>query len=160
MRYWIALIISFWCTSVFSASLTIKLPDNSTITVDREDLLKEFDTQAFSTHLPWFANSYRFAGIPVTELIKRYGNNETYAITFAALNDYQATISVNDIKKYSPIMALTMNGKEMRVRHKGPYWMIFNLDQFPEIDNADYHAKMVWQIDELIIHSRTHEHQN
>ncbi|GAL28475.1 hypothetical protein JCM19239_1551 [Vibrio variabilis] len=37
----------------------------------------------------------------------------------------------------------------MSIRDKGPYWVIFPLSQYPEIDNTDYHSMMIWQLKEV-----------
>ncbi|CAK2335628.1 hypothetical protein VCRA2119O147_300047 [Vibrio crassostreae] len=37
----------------------------------------------------------------------------------------------------------------MSVRDKGPYWLIYPLSSTPDIDNTDFHAKMIWQIRDI-----------
>jgi hypothetical protein len=37
----------------------------------------------------------------------------------------------------------------MPVRDKGPLWVIYPLDDHPEIDGQETHAKMIWQVRRL-----------
>ena len=154
MRNLVVLLILFFNCSVFASPLKIHLADGSTIETNMVSLLEEFPTTSFETRLPWFPNQRSFTGIPVEKLVERYGDATTFAVTFLALNDYAATSTIEDIQMFSPMIAIKMNGKPMRIRHKGPYWLIFNLNKYPEIDNINYHSQMVWQIDEIILHSR------
>ncbi|EGU32845.1 hypothetical protein OTK51_14205 [Vibrio scophthalmi] len=157
MRYLITLMPILFSAVVFGSPLKIQLPDQSVIYTDTETLLSDFETETFETHLPWFEDARQFTGIPVIELIERYGDKNTFAVTFSALNDYRATSTIEDINNYQPIIALSMNNEPMKIRHKGPFWMIYNLDKYPEIDNATYHSQMVWQIDEIVIYSNSND---
>ncbi|OLQ90911.1 hypothetical protein BIY21_02575 [Vibrio ponticus] len=154
MKYLITLLLFLFSPLVLSSPLKIYLADGTAIETNMVDLLEEFPTTSFETRLPWFPDQRSFTGIPVTKLVERYGDDNTFAVTFLALNDYAATSTVDDIRKFSPIVAVKMNGEPMKIRHKGPYWLIFNLNKHPEIDHIGYHAQMVWQIDEIILHSK------
>ncbi len=154
MRNVITLLFCCFSSLVIASPLKIHLGNGSVIETDMAALLKEFPTTHFETRLPWYPDQRSFTGIPVSKLIERYGDNKTFAVTFLALNDYAATSTVDDIRAFAPIVAVKMNGKPMKVRHKGPYWLVFNLNKHPEIDNIAYHSQMVWQIDEIILHSK------
>jgi hypothetical protein len=47
------------------------------------------------------------------------------------------------------IVAYRMNGEYMRVRDKGPMWLIYPLTSQPELDTEATHAKMIWQLKSL-----------
>ncbi len=42
----------------------------------------------------------------------------------------------------------------MRVRDKGPFWLVYDLTTHPEIDEPMHYTLMVWQIKEIQIHTR------
>ncbi|MBA5763783.1 hypothetical protein H2O73_15570 [Vibrio sp. 404] len=157
MRSLVTLLVFFFSPVVFASPLKIHLTDGSTVETNMVSLLEEFPTTTFKTQLPWFPDQRSFTGIPVTKLLEQYGDGDTFAVTFLALNDYAATSTVEDIRNFSPIIAVKMNGKPIQVRHKGPYWLIFNLNKYPDIDNINYHSQMVWQIDEIILHSKNND---
>ena len=49
----------------------------------------------------------------------------------------------------SVLLAYRMNGELMRVRDKGPLWIVYPQDQFPELRSKEIQSKWVWQIKEL-----------
>ncbi|WP_260260397.1 hypothetical protein [Vibrio intestinalis] len=153
MRSLIAFFTMLISSSVFGNELKIHLPDQTTITLDKAQIEQEFKQTSFNTVLPWFETHHQFSGILVSQLLEKYDASDAFAVSFIALNDYSSTTSIEDIEKYAPIIATTMDGKPMKVRHKGPYWLVYNLDEYPNINHANYHSQMVWQIDEIVIHS-------
>ena len=114
----------------------------------------------FTTQLPWYPDANQFTGFRVSDLLQQLGVEDTLAVSFIALNDYAASTTIENILKYDPIVAYKMNGEKMKVRNKGPYWLVFNLDKYPEIDNTAFHSQMVWQIDEIKIHRYIDEKSN
>ncbi|MEZ8824197.1 molybdopterin-dependent oxidoreductase [Vibrio amylolyticus] len=147
------LLISF---SSHATPLVIRLSDTSAVTLTYAQISKEIPSNSFKTELPWYEEPNTYTGIRVTDLISYLGKqpSDLSAMSFIALNDYAASTTINDILQYDPIIAYKMNEKKMKVRNKGPYWLVFNLDKYPEIDNDIFYTQMVWQIDEVIIHSK------
>jgi hypothetical protein len=70
-------------------------------------------------------------------------------VTLVALNDYKISVPNEDFKKYKPIIAIKQDGEFMSVRDKGPFWLIYPLSSKPDINNTDFHAKMIWQIRDI-----------
>ena len=44
-----------------------------------------------------------------------------------------------------------MDGEELRVRDKGPLWIVYPRDDFPELDNRLIRSRWVWQVKELMV---------
>ena len=44
-----------------------------------------------------------------------------------------------------------MNGDRLRVRDKGPLWIVYPRDDYAELRSKDVDYKMVWQLRELIV---------
>jgi hypothetical protein len=42
-----------------------------------------------------------------------------------------------------------MDGEILKVREKGPLWIIYPQDDHPELQNKQTQAKWVWQIKEI-----------
>jgi len=59
-------------------------------------------------------------------------------VDIGSLNNYHSTLSRKDIVRYQPILAYQQDHHYIKVRNKGPYWVI-------------YHAQMVWQVNEMKI---------
>ncbi|MEZ9231071.1 molybdopterin-dependent oxidoreductase [Vibrio amylolyticus] len=153
---WIFPLLLFISFSSHATPLVIRLSDTSAVTLTYTKISKEIPSNSFKTELPWYEESNTYTGIRVTDLISYLGKqpSDVSAVSFIALNDYAASTTIDDILQYDPIIAYKMNEKKMKVRNKGPYWLVFNVDKYPEIDNDIFYTQMVWQIDEVIIHSK------
>ncbi|MEF1283597.1 MULTISPECIES: putative pterin-binding protein [unclassified Vibrio] len=150
--YWAALLSSILSFQTLGSQLVIRAADQQPIVLTHEQVTSLFPPTSFTTSLPWFEDKKDITGFKVSDLLTHLGINDAFSVSFLALNDYAASSQIKDIKKYQPIVAYQIDNQPIKVRNKGPYWLVFNLDQYPEIDNAVFHAQMVWQIDEILIH--------
>ncbi|MFM2587949.1 hypothetical protein [Vibrio sp. TBV020] len=137
---------------VFSAQLVIRVGEATPITLTHDEIITQFEPTSFTTSLPWYQDKKEFTGFKVSDLLKSLDIDDAFSVSFIALNDYAASSQVSDIKEFEPIIAYQVDGKNMRIRDKGPYWLLFNIDKYPETNNAAFHSQMVWQIDEIMIH--------
>ncbi|MCG9781863.1 hypothetical protein L1D52_05805 [Vibrio brasiliensis] len=153
MRWcWSALLVSLMSFQAFASQLVIRVADQQPVVLTHEEITTQLEAHSFATSLPWFEGKKEFTGFTITDLLAHLGIDDAFSVSFIALNDYAASSQIKDIKQYQPIVAYQIDNKNMKVRNKGPYWLVFNLDQYPEIDNAVFHSQMVWQIDEILIH--------
>ncbi len=73
------------------------------------------------TSTPWTQGKVTFQGVPLVKLIGgASGDGELKAI---ALNDYSASVPLDDAGRFGVILATRMSGKPMAVKDKGPLWM-------------------------------------
>lgn len=147
-------------TTALSTELVVRFENEQPKTLVYEQLVSLYSPTSFTTKLPWYPDANQFTGFRVSDMLKQFGIEDTLAVSFIALNDYAASTTIENIVKYDPIVAYKMNGKKMKVRNKGPYWLVFNLDKYPEIDNTVFHSQMVWQIDEIVIYQKNNENTN
>jgi hypothetical protein len=49
-----------------------------------------------------------------------------------ALNEYQQTIPISDFASYDVLLAFRMNGRPMRLRDKGPIWIVYPWSDHPD----------------------------
>ncbi|MGF1697093.1 hypothetical protein L4D20_17830 [Vibrio kyushuensis] len=153
---WIFAILLFLSFSSQATPLVVRLADDTTVTLSFEQISQEIPASSFTTKLPWYKEAKSYTGVRITDLAN-YIDKQTDSIesvSFIALNDYAANTNIKDILEYDPIIAYMMDEKKMKIRNKGPYWLVFNVDKYPEIDNDVFYTQMVWQIDEVIIHSK------
>jgi len=89
-------------------------------------------------------------GVPLSRLLAAVGAEgaEIYAI---ARNGYRVVIPMADVQAFDPLVAIERDGKEMRVRDKGPGWIIYPWDRYAELANAVFSARSIWQLRELRI---------
>lgn len=119
------------------------------VKLSRADLEK-FPMIKIKTITPWTKAPSVFEGISLNALLTSV-NAHGETLTAKALNDYAASLPISDLAKYDPILAMKMDGKVLRVRDKGPLWIIYPWDSYPETQNEIFYGRSVWQIKELIV---------
>jgi hypothetical protein len=102
------------------------------------------------TETPWTNGMVAFEGVPLKALLDLAAARGK-SIHAVALNDYAVDIPVADSANPEVIVAYRMNGETMRVRDKGPLWLIYPLSDDPALQNEGTHSKMIWQIKQLEI---------
>jgi hypothetical protein len=100
------------------------------------------------TSTPWTDGQPVFEGVLMRDLLNRVGVHGT-TITVVALNDYKMQIPIADFTTYPVLLASKMNGEKLRIRDKGPLWLIYPQDEFPELKTKPTQAKWVWQVKEI-----------
>nr|WP_159063824.1 hypothetical protein [Thaumasiovibrio occultus] len=140
-------ILLMFSTLCYSEEFIIHADDKQLI-VSTEELSQMMVTH-YVTALPWTNGREIFSGVLFETLFEHYDLPLPETVGLIALNDYRTTISREDILKYQPIIAFQRNGEPMSVRNKGPFWVIFSLEIYPELDNINYHSKMIWQLTQI-----------
>jgi hypothetical protein len=97
------------------------------------------------TETPWSEGIVTFEGVPLKALLDLAGAKGR-TIHAVALNDYAVDVPVEDAANPHVIVAYRMNGEIMRVRDKGPLWLIYPLSEDPSLQTEATHSKMIWQI--------------
>ena len=111
-------------------------------------MLEALGKAGLSTVTPWTEGSTNFEGIWARDLLDAVGATGDKAIA-AALNDYQVEIPLADFSTKEVLLALKMNGEYMRVRDKGPVWIIYPASPDGELQDMDSRSKMVWQLERI-----------
>jgi hypothetical protein len=100
------------------------------------------------TTTAWTEGKSTFEGVQISKLVERVGAKGKTAVAIA-LNDYKVEIPVADFAKYPVILAYRMDGERLKIRDKGPLWIIYPQDDFPELKTKQTQAKWVWQVKEI-----------
>ncbi|MFV0264807.1 MAG: molybdopterin-dependent oxidoreductase [Kluyvera sp.] len=112
--------------------------------------LEKMGTVSFQTTSPWYNGRTTFTGIPLQKLMEYVGAKGT-VVKVTALNDYTTVIPLSDFKKYNAILALKINGEYMRIRDKGPLFVVYPYDSLPELNNQIYYSRSAWQVSRMNI---------
>lgn len=100
------------------------------------------------TSTAWTEGKSTFEGVLLSKLVERVGATGKTAVTIA-LNDYKVEIPVADFARYPVILAYRMNGELLKIRDKGPLWIVYPQDDYPELKSKQTQAKWVWQVKEI-----------
>jgi hypothetical protein len=123
------------------------------IAVTNKDQTAQFDRPmmealgfaTIETATPWYKGRTRFEGVPLAKVLEATGATGQ-TVSVAALNDYSADLSVEEIRKYNVILAMKRDGEYMTVRDKGPLFVIFPFDSDPALMNQKFYGRSVWQV--------------
>lgn len=118
--------------------------------LDAEQLLA-LEQVKLSVSTPWTDGEVRFAGPRLRDVLRLVGASGR-TLKAVALNDYAVDIPMSDAENYPVILALRMNGKRLRVRDKGPLWVIYPWGDFAELRTQTVYARSIWQLRELKVH--------
>ncbi|MFA0056772.1 MULTISPECIES: hypothetical protein [Vibrio] len=149
MRTALLFILSLCSFSIFATSeLTVFDHLGQKHQLSREQLLL-LPQKEITTSLPWVDGKSVYSGVTLQTILETIDLPISSQVTFVALNDYKIAVPKEDFDDYHPIIAIKQDGKFMSVRDKGPYWLIYPLTSTPDIDNTDFHGKMIWQIRDI-----------
>jgi hypothetical protein len=112
--------------------------------------LEKLGMVSFQTSSPWYNGRTTFTGIPLQKLMDYVGAKGSI-VKVTALNDYTTVIPLNDFKKYNVILAVKINGEYMRIRDKGPFFIVYPYDSLPELNNQIFYSRSAWQVNRMSI---------
>jgi hypothetical protein len=107
--------------------------------------LESLGVRTVVTATPWTEGTIRFEGVLLRDVIDAVAPEATM-IRAIAINDYVVEIPVEDARRWDVIVASRADGERMRVRDKGPLWVIYPWSTDPELDQARYHNRSIWQL--------------
>ena len=113
-------------------------------------MLEALPQHTLETATPWTEGVNRYQGVLLSGLLDHLEASGRQ-MTAVALNDYQTLIDLEELRDYPVIIALRKDGDYMRIRDKGPLWIVLPLSDSKELDRPKYHAAMAWQLRTLII---------
>ncbi len=113
-------------------------------------MLETLGTTRVRTRTPWTDSANVFEGVLVRDLLRSVGAG-TDSFLAMAHDDYQTHVTGIDFDKYPIILAMKVDGKTMRLRDKGPLWLIFPWDDHPELHAEVNSALSVWQLKSIVI---------
>ena len=125
------------------------MPDGqgAAVAFDRSEL-RALDQRQATMETPWTDGQVTFDGPLLSAVLKAAGANGK-TVVIKALNDYSAEIPMEDVTGFATMLAMSMNGKDMSVREKGPLFLVYPFDTNPELYNEKYFSRSVWQIHEI-----------
>ena len=113
-------------------------------------MLEALESHEGTMETPWTEGKVTFKGPLGRALLAAVGSaGKTARIT--ALNDYSASVPIQDFKDHDVIFATRMDGKTMSVREKGPLFLIYPFDQDASLYNEEYFSRSVWQIKSIAV---------
>lgn len=127
--------------------LTVAQSGGETWTFDRA-MLQSLGWTTITTVTSFTVGPQEFSGIPLAALIDATGATGM-VIEATALNDYRVELPFAHAADHDVFLALDQNGQPMRVRDRGPVWIVYPQDSLrPANDRFD--TFMVWQLRDIV----------
>lgn len=98
-----------------------------------------------ATRTSWTGTAMQhFSGVPLARLLAEVGA-EGGMLRAVALNDYAVDVPVQDATR-GAFLATRAEGEPLRVRDRGPVWLVYPWTQHPELDVPTFRERSIWQL--------------
>jgi hypothetical protein len=111
-------------------------------------MLEALPQHSFVTSTPWFKAPHKFSGPLLRDVLAAAGAKGG-TLTAVALNDYKVEIPADDAQRYDVLMATRLDDQPMRVREKGPLFIIYPYDASADLRSERYYSRSAWQLRSL-----------
>jgi hypothetical protein len=108
--------------------------------------LEAIGMETVITTTPWTRGPQEFSGVPLGRLLTTTGNQDTQLLQAEALNRYTVALPAGDAWDNGALLATRLGGEVMRVRDRGPIWLVFPWSSRPELDRSEMHERAIWQL--------------
>ncbi|MBW4961626.1 molybdopterin-dependent oxidoreductase [Sulfitobacter sp. CW3] len=129
--------------------LTVTNSENSA-TYTLEELLAMPQTTVVTTN-DYVDELTTFQGPSLRFVLEKMDVDQNANLKMVALNDFASQVPAEDAFAYDVILAVLRNGEEMSVREKGPIWVIYPMDDNPELQDDVYNGRLVWQLKSISV---------
>ncbi|WP_417769786.1 oxidoreductase [Stappia sp.] len=107
--------------------------------------LEKLGVTSVTTSTPWHDKIVTFEGVRLADLMAYVGATGDQ-VEGVALNNFYAEIPRSDFTTYDALLAFKADGAYLGVRDKGPLFVIYPFDRFPELKNELYYSRSIWQL--------------
>jgi hypothetical protein len=113
-------------------------------------MLEALGLESMTTTTNWTDGKQVFEGVRVSKLLDAVGAKGT-TLSTVALDDYTSTVPMEVLTKFPALFALSMNGKALTPRDKGPVWIVLPRDDYPVLADPKYDSYWVWQLKSIVV---------
>ena len=111
-------------------------------------LLDALPQHSFVSTTPWLKHPATFTGPLLKDVLQALKAQGT-TLKALALNDYKIDIPLDDAFKFDVILTRKVDGRVLTVREKGPIFVMYPFERFPELKTETYYSRCVWQLKSL-----------
>ena len=112
------------------------------------DMLAQLPQHEFSTETPWTEGVHHFHGVLLKDVLQRVGAKSS-VLRAVALNEYYYEMDTSSLGLEHLLLVTHLDGKAMKIRDKGPIWLMLPLSELQQLDKKQYHELLVWQLKKL-----------
>lgn len=109
-----------------------------------QDMLEALEWQTIETFTYYTEGLQRFSGPTLASLLAELDITDG-VLRAVALDDYSVDIPVSDLQEHEILLAVRHNDVKMRVRDRGPIWIIYPADSVGDIGDS-HMRRSIWQL--------------
>ncbi|MCZ8261811.1 MAG: molybdopterin-dependent oxidoreductase [Beijerinckiaceae bacterium] len=109
------------------------------------DMLVALGVKQTKTRHSWADGVTTFEGVSLASVLDAVGAQGT-KIRAVAINNYAVELDIAEVRKYPVILAMKADGQELRRRDRGPLWVVYPRDSYPELADEKHNFKWIWQL--------------
>lgn len=121
--------------------------EHGSVHYTQSDILA-LDSFSLVSQTPWTQGQLHFQGARLETLIADAGI-EAEQVFAKALNEYSVIIPLKTAIEEGAFIAVQIDGEMMRVRDKGPFWIVFPWSERPDLLERDVRSWSIWQLQYL-----------
>lgn len=118
---------------------------HGTISFTREELTA-LEQATISTGNDFIDGVSEFRGPAASKVIDMIGRAGMTMVRLTSLSDFFVEVSIEELLRYGVILALEQDGAPLERRGKGPIWLIYPIDLYPELQDSVYNSRQIWQL--------------
>lgn len=111
-------------------------------------MLEALGTATVTTSTSWTDGTPTFEGVPLAAILDAVGATGS-TLHAVAVNDYAIDLDVAEVRKYPVLAAMKQDGRELRLRDRGPLWIVYPRDDYPELRPERNDYKWIWQLKQI-----------
>ncbi|MFT5806378.1 MAG: hypothetical protein ACI9LG_000640 [Moritella dasanensis] len=131
-------------------NINTNITANGEAQFDRQ-MLEQLPQTKITTYTPWTEGLHVYEGVLLNTLLEQV-NASGHKLVATALNDYHTELDLELLRDYPILLAIKFDGAFMRVRDKGPIWIIYPLSDYSELNTARHYENMIWQLSSLEVY--------
>lgn len=114
------------------------------------DMLVSLGTVEMVTATPWNEAPVHFEGVPMARLLEIL-RIQAQRLLARASDGYEVEIPIAELVDHNALIAMWADGKELRMRSRGPLWLVFPWSEDPEVAGVRFNHYSIWQLREFEI---------
>lgn len=114
------------------------------------DMLHALGYRTLRTSTPWTDGTHEFGGVLMQDLLDAVGAVGRTVVA-ETLNNKEYRIDISDFSNYPVLLATSVDGEPLRVRDKGPLWIVYPRDDFSELWRQASERRTMWHITRLSV---------
>jgi hypothetical protein len=87
-----------------------------------------------------------FTGPLARDVVAKISAGSSATLHLIAINDYAIDIPLSDLTNFDVVLAMSADGQRLSLRDKGAIWLMYPLDDHPELQEQLYTPRLIWQL--------------